>query len=536
MKAKKIIGMLTAMSMAMPVLCISPTSADSKGTMRDMTTAEIVEDMGIGINLGNTLESCGDWIAQWSDGSVHAYETAWGSPDVTKEMIQGMADEGFGVLRIPVAWSNRMVDDGTYTIDSEWMARVTEVVDWTLETNMYAIVNIHWDNGWVNKFPENKDESMKRFQVMWEQISDNFKDYGDHLIFEAQNEELGWDSMWNKWGGPSDKEGSFALANAVNQKFVDTVRKSGGNNAQRHLLISGYNTDFEATCDPLFKMPDDPANRMAISVHYYTPASFAILEEDADWAKATSTWGTDSDVKELNGWMDMMKQNYADKGIPVIIGEYGCPTKNKEPESVRKFLSSVCRSAYERGLCPVLWSTPDAHYDRKTFKLADQQLKAEYDKITGGKKPAEVSEPVKETTATTEATTTTTETTTTTTESTTTATETTTVASTSETVTTTTETTTVTTEITTVTSTELKEIVWGDANCDGSVDLSDSVLIMQSLANPDKYSVGKPDGITAQGALNGDVYENGTGITSSDALSIQKFKLNLITELPESYK
>ena len=114
MKAKKIIGMFTAMSMAMPVLCISPTSADSKGTMRDMTTAEIVEDMGIGINLGNTLESCGDWIAQWSDGSVHAYETAWGSPDVTKEMIQGMADEGFGVLRIPVAWSNRMVDDGTY--------------------------------------------------------------------------------------------------------------------------------------------------------------------------------------------------------------------------------------------------------------------------------------------------------------------------------------------------------------------------------------------------------------------------------------
>ena len=529
MKTKKLISALTAMAMALPTLCITNSSASDNGQMRDMTTAQIVEDMGIGINLGNTMESCGDWITQWSDGTVSDYEKAWGSPIVTKEMIQGMADEGFGVLRIPVAWSNRMADDGKYTIDKEWMARVTEIVDWTIETGMYAIVNIHWDNGWVNKFPENKDESMKRFQVMWEQISDNFKEYGDKLMFESQNEELGWDTLWNPWGGTEGKAESYALVNEINQKFVDVVRNSGGNNPQRHLLISGYNTGIDRVCDPLFKMPNDPANRMAISVHYYTPAGFAILEEDADWGKAMSTWGTDSDMKELNGWMDMMKTNYADKGIPVIIGEYGCPTKNKDPESVRKFLSSVCRAAYERGLCPVLWSTPGGHYDRVTFKLADQQLKAEYDKITGGKRPAPV-----ETSSTTETTATTTETTTTTTETTTTVTTTaettTTEAETTTTETTTSETTTTVTETVTTTEPKTEVTLCGDANCDGKVDVSDAVLIMQTLSNPSKYQ------LTEQGKANADCSGDGDGVTNSDALAIQKFMLSLIDKLPETSK
>lgn len=358
-----------------------PVSAADKNEMRNMSTMELVQDMGIGINLGNTFDAAGDWIGQYSSGSVTDYETAWGSPVVTKAMIQGYADEGFGVLRIPVAWSNRMANDGTYTIDKEWMARITQVVDWTLEADMYAIVNIHWDNGWVNNFPDNKTESMTRFTHMWEQISDNFKDYGDHLMFEAQNEELGWESIWNKWAGNNGKAESYALVNEVNQQFVSTVRASGGNNTYRHLLISGYNTGIDVTCDPMFEIPYDPVNRLAVSVHYYTPAGFAILEEDADWGKASSTWGTDAEYKELYGWMDMLKSYYIDKGIPVIIGEYGCPIKNKDPDSVRRFLSSVCKAASDRQLCPVLWDTPEGHYNRETYKLNDRQLKAAYDEI-----------------------------------------------------------------------------------------------------------------------------------------------------------
>ena len=165
------------------------------------------------------------------------------------------------------------------------------------------------------------------------------------------------------------------MLNDINQTFVDIVRNSGGNNPERHLLIAGYATDIYLTCDSLFKMPDDPENRCAVSVHYYTPSDFAILEEDADWGKARSTWGTDADFEQLNNNMDKIKTTFIDKGIPVIIGEYGCPKKNKDEESVRLFLTSVCEAAYKRNLCPVLWDVTGLHYNRDTCQMYDTQLK-----------------------------------------------------------------------------------------------------------------------------------------------------------------
>ncbi len=368
--------------------------------MRAISTMDLVEEMGIGINLGNTMEACGDWIAdvdrQWGDGVLETkdYETAWGSPLITQQIIQGMADEGFGVVRVPVAWSNMMSDDGKYTISPEYIDRVRQITDWIIEAGMYCIINIHWDNGWVNTFPEDPEGCMDRFEIMWTQIADAFNDYDDHLMFEAQNEELGWQEIWNQWGGSREqKEKSYELCNRVNQKFVDVVRASGGNNILRHLLISGYNTSIDRTCDPLFKMPDDPVNRMAVSVHYYTPPGFAILEDkDESWAKARSTWGTESDLKELESQMDKVKATYVDMGIPVIIGEYGCPTRGKEPEAVRTYLSTVCEAAFTRGMCPVLWATPQdkerpedifsGHYDRTACRIADPELKKAFLAIT----------------------------------------------------------------------------------------------------------------------------------------------------------
>ena len=128
-------------------------------------------------------------------------------------------------------------------------------------------------------------------------------------------------------------------------------------------------------------MPSDPANRCAVSVHYYTPADFAILEENADWSKARSTWGTEADFAELNKNMDMLKNTFIDNDIPVIIGEYGCPKNNKNEESVRLFLNSVCREAYERQLCPVLWDVTGLHYNRDTCKMYDTQLKTSLNDI-----------------------------------------------------------------------------------------------------------------------------------------------------------
>lgn len=405
---------LTAAFLSCVMVCsmagnIQASALPSKnGTMRNVSTAEIVGEMGIGINLGNTMEACGDWIEEvdtkWGDGVLEPkeYETAWGSPIITKEMIEGMSNEGFGVVRVPVAWSN-MMDKSTYTISPAYTARVKQIVDWVIDADMYCIINIHYDNGWVNNFPYDEEGSMKRYETMWKQIAYAFKDYDDHLIFESQNEELGWESIWNPWSGTqSQKEKSYALCNRINQKFVDVIRASGGNNPKRHLLISGYNTVIDRTCDSLFRMPYDPVNRMAISVHYYTPVGFAILEDkDESWAKARSTWGTDEDYRELNANMDMMKTNFTDKGIPVIIGEYGCPTKGKETESVVRFLSAVCKAAYDRQMCPVLWATPKGendgeyggHYDRNACRISNPDLKKAFDEITGfkGKTPVDPS-------------------------------------------------------------------------------------------------------------------------------------------------
>lgn len=379
MDRKEIIMMkkIFAGAMAAGILWCSCTASVSalpqkQSSMRDITTAQLVKDMGIGINLGNTYESCGDWIAQWGDGTPESYETAWGSPVITQQMIQGYADAGFDTLRVPVAWSNMMEDN--YTISDKYLSAVQEVVDWAIDCGLYVILNLHYDGGWLANFPTDKENCMEKYKRIWTQVSDAFADYSDYLVFESQNEELGWESLWNRWGGTEGKTDSYDLVNEINQTFVDIIRSSGGNNPQRHLLISGYNTDVELTCDSLFQMPNDPAGRCAVSVHYYTPSGFAILEEDASWGKMRSTWGTDDDYAELNRNMDLLKTTYVDKGIPVIIGEYGCPKKNKEEESVRRFLSSVCEAAYSRDMCPVMWDVTGLHYNRSSCKMLDDTL------------------------------------------------------------------------------------------------------------------------------------------------------------------
>lgn len=343
----------------------SSQSTDTKG----ITTMELVQDMGAGINLGNTFESCGSWI---QSNSVTNYETGWGSPVITKEMIQGYANEGFGVLRVPVAWSNMMQDN--YTIHPDYMARVKEVVTWAIDADLYVILNIHWDGGWWEAFPTDKDTCMTKYKRIWEQICAEFKDFDESLMFESLNEEGCWDSVWNRWGGENGKDKAYGLLNEINQTFVDLVRASGGNNADRHLLIAGYATDIELTCDAMFKMPADPKNRCAVSVHYYTPSTFCILTEDADWGKAKTDWGSDSDRAELDKYMTKMKTTFVDKGIPVIIGEYGVAQENKDPAVVRDFVTSVAQAAYEKNLCPVLWDTTGSFYDRSACKMKDAEL------------------------------------------------------------------------------------------------------------------------------------------------------------------
>lgn len=405
---KRIVSGLSAAALAATAFAGTgiTASADSHGgTMRDITTMELVKDMGIGINLGNTYEAVRTDFSPENNTAID-YERGWGSVEITQDIINGYASEGFETLRVPVAWSNMMIDDGTYTINDAYLTRVQQVVDWALDAGMYVIVNEHWDGGWVNQIPT--DENLERKYIhIWEQVADRFKDYGDHLIFESQNEEFGaWKDkngntvLWGHWEGEKEADGkrkAYEWANKLNQEFVDTVRASGGNNGQRHLLISGIETDASLTYDSLFKMPNDPAGRMAVSVHYYAPNDFAL---DYGQGNLRDTWGTMNDYSELYDYMDKLDENFVSKGIPVIIGECcnGARMAEKKDGEARKFFTAVCEAAYSRDCCPVLWDityaddgtlkeSPDNQiYNRRTQQMQDQQLKAQLNAIVDNKR------------------------------------------------------------------------------------------------------------------------------------------------------
>lgn len=398
-KNHRITNAATTAALCVGALFFNANSAD----MRDISTMELVRDMGLGINLGNTMEAVivcepgDDGCVNWVNGMA-TLETSWGSPEITGAMVKGYADAGLKTLRIPVAWSNKMTADnagGSYTISAALTDRVEQIVNYALNNGMYAIVNIHWDGGWWEKFPADSAECMRKYTNIWTQISERFKNYGDYLMFESLNEEGVWQSVWNQYDDTGNKARAFGLLNAINQKFVDIVRASGGNNGERHLLIAGYATNIDRTCDPAFKMPDDPKNRRAVSVHYYDPFGFTHLEKNESWAALRLTWGTAEDYDELNGYMDKMKTNFADKGIPVIVGEYGFASNlARDPGEIRKYTLAVAEAVYSRNMCPVLWDVQRDnridYYDRNARSFSDPLLVDGFKNIAGDNIPTAV--------------------------------------------------------------------------------------------------------------------------------------------------
>lgn len=338
--------------------------------------------MGVGWNLGNTLEATGGI----KGNTVRDYETAWGNPVTTKAMIDGAKAAGFKSMRIPVAWSNLIGPKPNYTINKELMARVEQVAKYGLDNDMYVIINIHWDGGWINKFPADYDGSMKKYKAVWSQIAHHFKEYPDHLIFESLNEESNFETLWNVYGGmPNQKDKAYKLLNNINQEFTDLVRASGGKNGRRYLLIAGYMTDIERTVDPAFKMPKDPVAHSMVSVHYYTPSTFTLLDKDASWGKAAYTWGTSAEVQVVKTDMLRMKKRFTDKGIPVVVGEFGC-SSHKDPASTVKYLSTVCETAYSLGFVPMLWDVGEI-YDRRTLKFRNPQMGKALTRIATSPRP-----------------------------------------------------------------------------------------------------------------------------------------------------
>lgn len=362
------------------ISCATGATGDRQ-TIHPVSTEgiQVAKAMGLGWNLGNTLEACSETPQTWT---VDQYETSWGQPRTTKAMFDGIKAAGFQSVRIPVAWSNLISADNT--INPDLMNRVEEVVNYALDDQLYVVLNIHWDGGWITRFPVQYDQCLAKYRKLWTQISDRFRNASPHLIFESMNEEGCFNDLWNRYDRRTDsgKSRAYQILNTVNQEFTNIVRASGGNNADRFLLIAGYATDIDLTCAPLFKLPDDPAQRLLVSVHYYTPATFTILDHDASWGKAASTWGTNSEVATVHSDFQKLKKRFLDRGIAVILGEYGAGTKNKDPVSVQKYLITVAQTAWDEGICPMLWDTGD-FYSRQTGRFKDPNLATQYQAITG---------------------------------------------------------------------------------------------------------------------------------------------------------
>ena len=360
--SKRYLSFILSLLMAMTIfigLDLGDINAQalSGDTLKNADTEAILEDMGLGWNLGNSLDATG--------GSGLDTETSWSNPKTTQALIDKAKSLGFNTVRVPVSWGKHVSGDN-YTIDSAWLARVKEVVDYCYKNDMYVILNIHHDTkssasaSGAGYYPRSSaySSSEKFVTSVWSQAAEYFKDYDYHLIFETLNEPrligTGYEWWFSKWNIPSEVKDAIDCINKLNQKAVDTIRDTGSNNRGRLIMCPGYDASIDGATVSGFKLPTDISgnkNRIALSVHAYSPYNFAM---NVDTSKgATSTYSS-SIKEELKDLFSTLKSNFRDKGIPVVIGEFGSTDKNNTAERV-KWATDYTALAKKNNIPCVLW-------------------------------------------------------------------------------------------------------------------------------------------------------------------------------------
>ncbi len=326
---------------------------DNTGMANDAKA--IAKKIHLGWNLGNTLEAIGG-------------ETAWGNPKATQLLIDSVKAAGFNAVRLPCAWNGYLENQTNYKIKDFWLTRVKEVVDYCIKNDMYVILNIHWDGGWLenNVTTAKQAENNAKQRAIWEQIAVYFRNYDEHLLFASANE-------------PNVANATeMAVLMSYHQTFVNAVRSTGGRNAYRILVIQGPATDIEKTNTLMVDMPvDNVTNRMMAEIHYYTPWNFCGLDKDESWGKMFYYWGTGyhsatdtgrnatwGEETEMNRLFGLMKTRFVNKGIPVILGEFGVMKRNLTGDNLTLHLASrayyyeyMTKQAKNNGLIPFLWDT-----------------------------------------------------------------------------------------------------------------------------------------------------------------------------------
>ena len=348
---------------------------------------QIVDEMGFGWNLANSFECC-DVNSNRKIDNPDDQITLWGNEIPTKEILLKLKRYGFKTIRFPVTWMYFMDESGK--VDKKWMSRVRQFVDWVINYKMYCILNVHNDgeyNNWLTK----GELAKEKFVILWQQIANEFKEYDEHLIFEAMN-DIEYNGEYN-----------YTLLFLFNQAFIDVIRNSEGYNKERLLILSGANKNIDLTCSEDYKIPYDPSNTIAISIHYSIPVYFTVERDDDPWyyfdgegvkiiIEPMTKWGEDSHYKEMFSYFEIMKETFVDKGIPVIITEVGVLTEQKkEIDSIRKFLFfEFSMSTSYKGIMSCLLDKSNRnfadinYFDRINYKWFDEKIGENFRKIYRG--------------------------------------------------------------------------------------------------------------------------------------------------------
>jgi endoglucanase len=318
----------------------SSSVASSAGGVNSVALTKL---MGIGWNLGNSLDAVGG-------------ETNWGNPMITQQLINSVKAAGFKTIRLPIAWS-KFSDSNNFVIQSAWMNRVEEVVNYALNADMYVMINMHWDGGWMQPTYAQQTYVNNRMSIMWNQIATRFRNYDHRLLFAGTNEVM----VDGDYGTPTTEY--YTVQNGFNQTFVTTVRATGGNNANRHLVVQGFNTNIDHTVNFVRIPTDSASNRLMMEVHYYDPYNFTLNTSSniTQWGSiatnsgATETWANESYV---DSQFQKMKTNFVDRGIGVILGEYGVVSRLNvsDHERYRIYWNEyITQSAVSHSMVPIYW-------------------------------------------------------------------------------------------------------------------------------------------------------------------------------------
>ena len=359
---KRLTALLASAAMALAAVPAIP-AGDVKAA-NAATPQQLLDKMGIGWNLGNSfdVQASGDYS-----------ETMWGNPKTTKEMIEFVHDQGFSSIRIPVTWGYHM--DSSHKISASFMARVKEVVDYAYNDGMYVIINIHHDNDIRYDstnffFPSStyKAQSETFVKSVWTQVSEAFKDYDEHLVFETLNEPRLIGSSVEWWfdynNPPSEAAQAIDIINTLNQDAVDVIRASGGNNKTRLIMCPGYAASRIGIYAPSFKLPNDSSKMVGVSVHAYEPYDFA-MNGDTQYSYDSNMQKTLADI------FSELTQFLSKKGYAAYIGEFGATIKNNDAERC-KWAEDYTAKAKAAGIPVFLWDNNAFSTGWENYGLIDR--------------------------------------------------------------------------------------------------------------------------------------------------------------------